>query len=164
MLGWKLHLLRPRHVQLLCCLALSGSCSPYLLLPEGVLTCVVGDYRTGPGLESLIAEYSDSATPDLSFPTHDPRTVFQYCLPSCWYLPQQGAMCPALAFGKWLKSQAVVWRASSQALILGKEGLLNVEREVPPKPLCPSSGAPPRSFVGKLLPPPCPGQLYLLED
>lgn len=39
-----------------------------------VLTCGAEAQRTGPRPESLIAEYSNSPTPDLSFPTYDLST------------------------------------------------------------------------------------------
>lgn len=101
-----------------------------------------GPQRTGSGPESLIAECPDSATSDLSFPSQDPRTVFQCCPPFFWYLPQQGAMCSTLAFGKWLKSQTVAQWASSWALIREKRASLLMLKEKPPQSPCALALAP----------------------
>ena len=60
------------------------------------------------------------ATPDLSFPTYDLRTGIS-ALPSLLLVSAPaGAICPALAFGRWLKGQAVAPTPEgiSQALIL----------------------------------------------
>lgn len=68
--------------------------------------CGAGAQRTGPGPGSLLSAFRLlPATPDLSFLTHDLGTRISALSSLLLISAPAGAICPALAFGRWLKGQ-----------------------------------------------------------
>lgn len=132
--------------------------------PMEVLTCGAEAQRTGPRPESLITKYSDSPTPDLSFPTYDLRTgisalpsVLLVSAPAGSHLP-----CPGIYKSKtrkWLKGQtmALVPEGIFLSSLWRKRASLLISKEKSPQsPYTPALVTPPRSSVDTCLPPSLP--------
>lgn len=79
MLGWKLYIMRTRHVSWQYLVSGLPGIIWVVSTPMEVLPCGAEAQRTGPRPESLITEYSDFPTPDL---TYDLRRTGILALPS----------------------------------------------------------------------------------